>query len=154
MGTSTSPRVADQDVGGRPFKITSRQLWSAIWIGYAVSLAVTAVDYVTLFMGAGWIWCVTTGGVLLGAGLVAVFMDVASVRRVRGMRRRDGVAQAAAGVVVALWAIGLVRVLVDDCFARECAAVPVAIGLLVVFPVVPLGALTLIGHLVRRALRD
>jgi len=147
--------VASQDTDGQPLTATSKRLWSAIWVAFAVAMSVAAVDYVTLFMSVlvpGWVWCITTGGLLLGAGLVAVLMDVASVRRARGRRRRDVVAQVAAGFVVAVWALALWRALSGGCFAQECTAVPQAVTLFALFPALPLAALTLIGYLVRRGL--
>lgn len=154
MGMSTSPNVASQDTDVH--LVTSKRLWSAIWVAFAVTMGVAAVDYVTLFMSAvtpGWIWCITAGGLLLAAGVVAVFMDVATARRERGPLRRDVLAKAVACVVVAVWAVALWATLDGGCFAQECAAVPQAVTLFAVFPVLPLAALTLTGYLVRRALR-
>ncbi|ACZ32053.1 hypothetical protein Xcel_3049 [Xylanimonas cellulosilytica DSM 15894] len=153
MDRSTSPSVASQDIDRQPFTVTSKRLWSAIWVAFAAAMSVAAVDYVTLFMSAlfpGWVWCVTTGGLLLAAGVVTVFMDVAFVRRERGSLRRDVVAKVVACVVFAVWALELWRALGTGCFGQECAAVPQAVTLFVVFPVVPLAALTLVGYLVRR----
>lgn len=152
MGMSTSPNVASQDTEAHP--VTSKRLWSAIWVAFAVTMGVAAVDYVTLFMSAvipGWIWCITAGGLLLAAGVVAVFMDVATARRKRGPLRRDVLAKVAACIVVAVWAVALWATLGGGCFAQECAAVPQAVTLFAVFPALPLAALTLIGYLVRRA---
>lgn len=154
MGMSTSPSVASQNTDGHPRAVTSTRLWSAIWVAFAVAMGVAAVDYVTLFMSAvipGWVWCVTVGGLLLGAGVVAVFRDVATARRERGPLRRDVVAQGVACVVVAVWTVALWAALDGGCFAQECAAVPQTVSLFAVFPVLPLAALTLIGYLVRRA---
>ncbi|UCN14053.1 hypothetical protein LFM56_14330 [Cellulomonas iranensis] len=153
MGMSPSPSVAGQVTDGH--LVTSKRLWSAIWVAFAVTMGVAAVDYVTLFMSAvipGWIWCIAAGGLLLAAGVVAVFMDVATARRERGPLRRDVVAKVAACVVVTVWAVALWATLDGGCFARECAAVPQAVTLFAVFPVFPLAVLALIGYLVRRAL--
>lgn len=155
MGMSTSPSVASQDIDGH--LVTSKRLWLAIWVAFAVAMGVAAVDYVTLFMSSvipGWVWCVTAGGLLLAAGVVAVFMDVAAMRRQRGPLRRDVVAKVAACVVVAVWALALWAGIDGGCFAEECAAVPQAVALFAVFPVLPLAALALIGYLGRRAQRD
>lgn len=153
MDRSTSPRATSQDIDGQPFTVTSKRPWSAIWVVFAAAMGVAAVDYVTLFMSVlfpGWVWCVTTGGLLLAAGVMAVFMDVASVRRERGSLRRDVVAKVVACVVVTVWALALWRELNSGCMGQECAAAAQAVTLFVVFPVVPLAALTLIGYLVRR----
>ncbi|MBD7981500.1 hypothetical protein H9623_14955 [Oerskovia sp. Sa1BUA8] len=154
MDWSTSPRVTSQDIDGQqPFTVTTKRPWSAIWIAFAAAMGVAAVDYVTLVMSVlfpGWVWCVTTGGLLLAAGVKAVFIDVESVRRERGSRPRDAVAKVVACVVVTAWALALWRELNSGCMGQECAVASQAVSLFVVFPVIPLAALTLIGYLMRR----
>ncbi|MFD6094275.1 hypothetical protein ACFWGN_19350 [Oerskovia sp. NPDC060338] len=153
MDRSTSPSATSREIDGHPFTATSKRPWSAIWVVFAAAMGVAAVDYVTLFMSVlfpGWVWCVTTGGLLLAAGVVAVFRDVESVRRERGSLPHDAVAKVVACVAVAVWALALWWELNSGCMGQECAVASQTVSLFVVFPVIPLAALTLIGYLVRR----
>lgn len=42
--------MASRDVDRQPFMVTSKRLWSAIWVAFAGAMGVAAVDYVTLSM--------------------------------------------------------------------------------------------------------